>query len=172
MITPNLQQYLPLLQKLLSAIVIFLAFYVSAKLTQSIIHKMVRKTHMDQHIVINLLGTTVKISIICVGLITSFGTVGINVSALVASLGLTGFGLSFALKDTLSSAISGIMILLYRPFSVGDQIHIASHSGTVLKIDLRYVTLKTDDAQQVLVPNALVFKQSIVLLDQSKQSAL
>lgn len=56
------------------------------------------------------------------GLVTALGTAGVNVSALVTSLGLVGFALGFALKDALSNIISGILLLLYRPFSVGDVI--------------------------------------------------
>jgi small conductance mechanosensitive channel len=164
----NIHHYLPWIQKLGSAVLIFLAFYIAAKLSQSMIRKMMHSYRMEQHVVIALLATTVKISILCLGLITAFGTIGVNVSALVASLGLTGFGLSFALKDTLASAISGMMVLLYRPFSIGDHISMTTFSGKVINIDLRYITLLNADEQQVLIPNTMVFKQSIVLLQ--KQS--
>lgn len=164
----SIHHHLPWIQKLGSALLIFLAFYVAAKLSQSMIRKMMHTYRMEQHVVIGLLATTVKVGILCLGLITAFGTIGVNVSALVASLGLTGFGLSFALKDTLASAISGIMILLYRPFAIGDHISMATFSGKVIHIDLRYITLLNTDEQQVLIPNTMVFKQSIVLLQ--KQS--
>ena len=69
---------------------------------------------------------------------------GINVSALVAGLGLTGFALGFALKDTISNLLSGVLILLYRPFKIGNTIKVSGYEGDVVSIDLRYTELNSE----------------------------
>ena len=95
--------------------------------------------------------------------LTALGTVGINVSALVAGLGLTGFAVGFAFKDTLSNILSGVLILLYRPFIIGDKIKIADFEGEVISIDLRYTTLNAETGR-VLIPNSKCFTDPVTVL--------
>jgi len=109
---------------------------------------------------LKLNGRTVKIGLIIFDLVTALGTIGINVSALVAGLGLTGF----ALKDVVSNLIAGSMILLHRPFKVHDIIGVAGHEGKVINIDLRYKTIEAD-GKKVLIPNSTLFTKEISILN-------
>ena len=94
--------------------------------------------------------------------------IGINVSALVAGLGLTGFALGFALKDILSNLIAGVLILLYRPFRVNDYIMVTGLEGAVTEIDLRYTTLQKE-GQKFLIPNSVLFTNSIGLVEHREE---
>jgi small conductance mechanosensitive channel len=96
------------------------------------------------------------------GSVTALGTVGINVSALVAGLGLTGFALGFGLKDILSNLVSGILILLYRPFSIHDRISVGGMEGIVTDIDLRYTRLEKE-GKAFLIPNSMLITNTIGL---------
>jgi small-conductance mechanosensitive channel len=96
------------------------------------------------------------------GFVTALGTLGINVSALVAGLGLTGFALGFALKDTISNLLSGVLILLYRPFVMGNRIKISGYEGIVISIDLRYTELDAE-GNKVLIPNSKLFTDPITV---------
>ena len=116
----------------------------------------------SNHNVFRLLQQLVYVSLLLLGLVTALGTIGVNVAALVTSLGLAGFALGFALKDALSNLISGVMLLLYRPFQVGDEVIVTGHEGKVIAIDLRYTTLQMDD-RQVFIPNSKLFTESVVL---------
>ena len=98
-----------------------------------------------------------------IGLVTALGTLGIDVSAIVASLGLTGFAVGFALKDSISNLLSGVLILIHRPFDVGDTIKVKSFEGLVSTIDLRYTRLERD-GEKILVPNSLLFTNPISIL--------
>ena len=98
------------------------------------------------------------------GLITALGTLGVDISAMVAGLGLTGFALGFALKDILSNLISGILILLYEPFKLNDSIVIDKYEGKVVDINLRYTTI-TKEGKEVLVPNSFLFSKPIIVCD-------
>ena len=84
-------------------------------------------------------------------------------SALVAGLGLTGFALGFALKDTISNLISGVLILLYKPFKIGDRIKISGYEGIVVSIDLRYTELDAE-GNKILIPNSKLFTNPIEVL--------
>ena len=77
-----------------------------------------------------------------------------NISAIVAGLGLTGFAFGFAFKDMLSNFISGVLIFIYEPFSIGDIIQVEGKEGKVVNINLRYVTIESDN-QNILIPNSI-----------------
>lgn len=150
------------LPRLGSVIVIFLLFYLLAKIARRAIVRGARRFNLDDHLA-SLLARTSKITLIIVGFVTALGTLGINISALVAGLGLTGFALGFALKDTISNLLSGILILLYRPFKIGHTIKIAGFEGKVTSIDLRYTQLLSED-DKILIPNSKLFTDPITVV--------
>jgi small-conductance mechanosensitive channel len=116
----------------------------------------------DTNDLFDLLGRVASVSLILFGFITGLGTVGVDVSALVAGLGLTGFALGFAFRDVLSNLLAGVLILLYRPFSRGDRISVTGLEGMVTHIDLRYTNLECD-GNLVLIPNSSLFTNPIIV---------
>ncbi|MFQ5584438.1 MAG: mechanosensitive ion channel family protein, partial [Calditrichia bacterium] len=88
-------------------------------------------TDSERAQIFQLLGSTLKITVVIIGLITALGTMGIDVSAMIAGLGLTGFALGFAFKDALSNLLAGILIIFYQPFSYGDQIRVSACEGSL-----------------------------------------
>ena len=144
-------------------IVIFLVFLILAKAIKRIIIKGTERLQLDRHLIL-LLARTSSITLIIFGFITALGTLGINVSALVAGLGLTGFALGFALKDTISNLLSGVLILLYKPFVIGNRIKISGYEGIVVSIDLRYTELDTEGTK-ILIPNSKLFTDPITVFD-------
>ncbi len=145
-----------------SAILIFVAFYIISRVVKSLIIKATRRLDIDDHLIL-LLARTSKVVLILLGTITALGTLGIDVSALVAGLGLTGFALGFALKDTISNMLSGVLILLYKPFCVGDRIIIGGFEGTITTIDLRYTELDSEN-RKILIPNSKSFTDPITVI--------
>lgn len=109
-------------------------------------------------------GLMAGIILITLGFVTAFGTFGNNVSALVAGLGLTGLVLGFALKDTISNLLSGVLILLYRPFKIGDTINISGFEGNIVSIDLRYTELNCE-GNKTLIPNSKLFADPITVIN-------
>lgn len=114
--------------------------------------------------VIFLLAETAFFAVLVVAIITGLGSMGINVSALVASLGLGGFALGFALRDAISNVLAGVLLLVYRPFRTGQRIAVAGFEGIVEEINLRYTVLRTERAQQ-LIPNQLLFTNPVKVFD-------
>ena len=148
--------------RVLGVVVIIALFFIAAKVLKRIIRAASGRFELDPNIA-SLFLRTGNIVLIVFGLVTALGTLGINVSALVAGLGLTGFALGFALKDTISNFLSGVLILLYRPFCIGDRIRIAGYEGEVISIDLRYTELNAGD-HKVLIPNSKLFTEPITVL--------
>ena len=144
---------------ILLGIAIFVLFWVFSKIIQLMIKNILSSKNSDTNIS-RVLSGIIKNIIMIVGFITALGTIGINVSAIVAGLGLTGFAFGFAFKDMLSNFISGIMIFIYEPFKLGDTIEVDGKTGKVVDINLRYVTLVNDESQ-ILVPNSLSVSKSL-----------
>jgi small-conductance mechanosensitive channel len=145
-------------------LLIFVAFWLAGVLLRAFFGRLSQQADYNTAFILRLAGRITSIALIVFGAITALGTMGINVSALVAGLGLTGFALGFALKDILSNLIAGVLILLYRPFRVNDYIMVAGNEGIVTEIDLRYTTLQKE-AQIFLIPNSVLFTNSIGVIE-------
>jgi len=156
-----LNQLMAWLPKLLGAILIAAFFLVLAKVMRKVIIGGAGRLELDGNLT-TLLARIGYMALVIFGLVTALGTLGINVSALVAGLGLTGFALGFALKDTISNLLSGILILLYRPFEIGNRIRLSGYEGIVVSIDLRYTELNSA-GQKVLIPNSKLFVDPITV---------
>jgi len=149
------------LPKLAAVLFIIILFFGLAKFVKRIILKVSAKLELDPHLS-KFFAQASRVIFVLFGLVTALGTVGINVSALVAGLGLTGFALGFAFKDTISNILSGVLILLYRPFNIDDKIKVAGFEGKVMSVDLRYTILNSEEGV-VLIPNSKCFTDPVVV---------
>ena len=149
------------LPKIAAVVFIFLLFFILSKLVKRLIIKISAKLNFDPHLT-KFFAQISRVIFILLGLVTALGTVGINISALVAGLGLTGFALGFAFKDIISNILSGVLILLYRPFVTGDKIKVAGFEGEVISIDLRYTKLNSEEGL-ALIPNSKCFSDPVIV---------
>ncbi len=140
----------------------FLIFWLLSVLLEKTFRRVSGRSDPSRKDVLNLIGHISKIGLLLFGLVTALGTMGINVAALVAGLGLTGFALGFALRDALSNVLAGLLILIYRPFHRNSHISVAGFEGTVTEIDLRYTTLQ-GEGKKFLIPNSTLFTNPITL---------
>jgi small conductance mechanosensitive channel len=146
---------------LLISLAVFAAFWLGGIAAERLIRRLGHARSIDASLT-RLLGRAAKVGLLLLGAVTALGTLGLDVSALVAGLGLTGFALGFALKDIISNVLAGILVIIYKPFQPGDQIAVASLQGRVTEIDLRYTTLEAD-GKRVFVPNAMVFSNAVTV---------
>lgn len=148
------------------ALLVLIAFWLAGLLLRKVTRRIGERADIRGDVLL-LIGRTGSTFLIILGVITALGTAGVNVSALVAGLGLTGFALGFALRDALSNLLAGILILIYRPFKRHDRISVAGFEGIVVETDLRYTTLQGED-KRILIPNSTLFTNSIVLMEVKK----
>lgn len=85
-----------------------------------------------------------------------------NVTSLLAGLGIAGLTIGFALQDVAKNLIAGILLLLQRPFEIGDTIEVSEFTGTVLDVKLRTTDMRAIDGRFVMIPNADVFVNPII----------
>ncbi|MFP6620355.1 MAG: mechanosensitive ion channel domain-containing protein [Pirellulaceae bacterium] len=142
-------------------ILILAAFWILGIILMNVIRRLGRARHVDEGLA-EFLGRVAKVAALILGAITALSEMGIDVGALVAGLGLTGFAFGFAFKDIISNVLSGVLIIIYKPFQVGDQIKIKAYDGNVVSIDLRYTVLNRE-GKLLYIPNALLFTDAIIV---------
>ena len=147
--------------KIGGALLLLFVFWLASRMVRKLIIAAGAKGEVDDHVV-GLMAMTARVSLLIAGLITARGTMGVDVSALVAGLGLTGFALGFAVKDTISNVLAGVLLLVYRPFTLKDHVEVKGMKGEVEAIDLRYTKL-SHEGQTILLPNSLLFTNPITI---------
>ena len=160
----SLGQSLSLAPDIFFAILIFAGFLIVSKIICKIINKIGLGSDDFRFIIIR----TVKIILTLLGLISSLGYIGVDLTAMIAGFGLVGMALSLALKDALNNFISGVMIIFYKSIEIGDKIEIKGKTGTVTKINIRYTTLESDDKIQ-LIPNSLIFANPLTIFKKENE---
>lgn len=123
--------------------------------------KLLRGRNFDETVA-RFLETAAGIALKIVLIITLLGYVGVNLAGLAALLASAGLAVGLALQGSLSNLAGGVIILLLRPFKVGDYIEASSQGGTVLKIQIFYTHLLTGDNKEVMIPNGKLANESIV----------
>jgi small conductance mechanosensitive channel len=86
---------------------------------------------------------------------------GVQTASLLAVLGTAGLAIGLALQNTLSNVAAGLVLLVLRPFEIGDQVAVSDQSGVVLGLALFHTKLRTDDGVDIVVPNNDVLKNAI-----------
>ena len=141
---------------IMAGLAIFAAFMVAASIVRRVFRRIARRVDEDKRPLVGLAGQTARYAVVIAGVITGLGTMGIDVSALIAGLGLTGFALGYACRDALSNLLAGVLIILYQPFKPGNVVTVSGHTGRVTSVNFRYTVLDVD-GKTVLVPNSAVF---------------
>jgi small conductance mechanosensitive channel len=149
-----------LLSRLVTALIILVvAVMLSRWLSRAVRTAAGRQEHREN--ISLILSRLTRWAILVLGLTLAAEQIIPNVTSLLAGLGIAGFTLGFALQDVAKNFIAGLLILLQRPFEIGDVINVSGFTGTVLDISLRTTDLRTADGLFVTIPNGDVFVSSI-----------
>jgi small conductance mechanosensitive channel len=146
--------------RLLAAIAIFLVGRLLLRLLTARATGAMRRVGFDDTLS-RFLGNLLYIVLIVLLALAAFRTLGVETTSFVAIVGAAGLAVGLALKDSLSNFSSGVMLVFFRPFQVGDQIDAAGVSGVVESIGIFNVVLKTPDNRVINVPNSLVYAGTI-----------
>lgn len=139
-------------------IVLFAIILVAARMIGKLAARLVERALATQSVPLSHLMQAffVKLTLNLVflfGVLIALSQIGVNLGPVLAGLGIAGFIVGFALQDTLSNFASGMMILFYRPYDVGDVVEAAGVSGKVYNMNLVSTTIVTFDNQKLIVPN-------------------
>lgn len=129
---------------------IYLAFFSRTRIRKIISKK--------DEILGNFLSQVLFVCIIILSIITALGTMGVQTTSIIAVLGTAGLAIALALKDSLSSLASGIVLIVLRPFKKGDLLELGNIAGKVEAINLFHTTLRLADNKLAIFPNESVTK--------------
>lgn len=147
---------------LAGGIVILIVGWKAAGWSSRIVTQMLARTKKVDPTIRHFLGSLVRYVILGFTILAVLDRFGIQTASIIAMLGAAGLAIGLALQGTLTNIAAGIMLMLFRPFKVGDQVDAAGQSGTVKAIDLFVTEMVTDDNVQILLPNTKVWGESIV----------
>jgi small conductance mechanosensitive channel len=146
----------------LGAVFIALVGWWLARVAERLAHRaLLASSHMDRTIAV-FLSSLIRYAVLTVTLILILQVVGIQATSLVAVLGATSLAIGLALQGTLSNVAAGVMLLIFRPFKLGDSIEVAGKSGTVQNLNLFMTELASGDNVQVLIPNGQVWGTAMI----------
>ncbi len=151
---------LSIVGKLVFALIIFLIGRQLIKLVTRMFERS-RAAKTLHESAVGFISSTINITANLILVLTVVSVLGVPMSSIVALLGSAGLAIGLALQGGLSNFAGGVMILIFRPFDVGDYIVTSGVEGTVSKVSVFYTTLITPDNRRIVVPNGTVSNQTI-----------
>jgi len=149
------QNGLELAKSLVIAVLIFVIGKWLAKKLTSIVKKGMVKSKMDETLV-SFAGNFVFIILMVCVILGSLNSLGINTTSFVAILGAAGLAVGLALQGSLANFASGVLIIMFRPFKVGDAIDAAGKFGIVEQISIFTTNMRTPDNKGIIIPNGQI----------------
>ena len=156
-IMTKLFAYVP---NLIAVIILACIFWIILKLTKRMLSTAMRRIKVPEEasdIVVRFSGYFVGI----VAMLTIASQLGIKITSLIAGLGIAGLAISFAAQDTVGNVISGITLLIDRPFKKGDWISFGDLHALVTEVKLRTTVLTSFDNETIVVPNKILAQERI-----------
>ena len=133
---------------------IIVIFHYAKRMVRSALTQALSVSKVDlSELAKRMITSTISNLVMIIGLMIALSQLGISLGPLLAGLGIAGFIVGFALQDSLSNFASGVMILLYRPYDVGDLVDVGGVFGKVDKMSLVSTNITTLDNQMIMVPN-------------------
>jgi small conductance mechanosensitive channel len=147
---------LPWGTQIILALVIFIIGRMAVGIISSAVTKVMTKANLDP-ILVSFLSGILRTVMLLLVIVFSLSQLGLDTTSLVALLGAAGLAVGFALKDSLSHFAAGVMLILFRPFKVGDFVEVDGVMGSVEQITIMSTRLKSPDNKVIIVPNSNVF---------------
>jgi small conductance mechanosensitive channel len=143
------------------ALAIFILGRWIAKWITSMVRRVMTKANMDDMLV-RFLGNIVYTVLLLAVVMAALDHLGIQTTSLLAVFGAAGLAIGLALKDSLGNFSSGVMLILFRPFKVGDFIEAGGTSGVVEEVRMFATMFRTGDNREVIVPNSQIYGGTII----------
>ena len=152
---------LPWIFKIAAAIIILVIGWILTKVIVRLVEKYLIRYKVDE-ILVNFTSSLVKATLLLLVAVAALSQLGVNTTSLIALIGAAGLAIGLALQDSLKNFASGVLLIIYRPFKVGDFVEVADTQGSVEEITMFTTALKTADNREVIVPNGEIYANTIV----------
>lgn len=146
--------------RVIGAIAVLVLGWIVAKTARRYVRKILERSEIDDTLV-PFISKLVYYALLTFTVIAVLSLFGVETTSFVAVLAAAGFAVGMALQGTLSNFASGIMLLIFRPFGIGDYVEAGGSSGSVIEIGVFATTLNTPDNVRIVVPNSAIYGQTI-----------
>jgi small conductance mechanosensitive channel len=140
--------------------IVFIAMLL-ARVVGKAIERVMARSNQTSQLLGDFLVVTSRRLVLAIGVIIGLAALEVNIGPLLAVIGAAGFVIAFALQNSLGNFASGILVMLFKPFDVGDVVEIGGVLGTVKSMNLLSVLVHTPDNKAVIIPNNNVWSDSI-----------
>jgi len=142
------------------AIVVFIVGRLIAKVLVKVLEGLLVRAKVDAMLV-EFIGSIANAALLVIVIIASLDMLGVNTTSLIAMLGAAGLAVGLAVQGSLQNFASGVLLIIFRPFQVGNYIDAGGVSGTVEKITIFNTIMLTPDNREIIVPNGAVYGGTI-----------
>ncbi len=146
--------------KVLSAIIVFIVGRWVARIFSNILKRVMTRSEVDPTIV-SFVANLTYLSLLTFVVLAALGQLGIQTTSFIAIIGAAGLAIGLALQGSLANFAAGFLMIIFRPFKVGDFIEGAGVTGTVESIQIFTTELKTPDNKMIIIPNAKLTADNI-----------
>jgi small conductance mechanosensitive channel len=147
--------------KVVMALLVFLIGRWLAKVLTRALQKLMTKGQVDPMLV-SFLGNIAHAAMLAVVVLAALEQLGVNTTSALAILGAAGLAVGLALKDSLTSFAAGVMLIIFRPFKLGDFVEAGGEAGVVEDIRIFHCVFKSGDNREITMPNAQIYGGTIV----------
>jgi small conductance mechanosensitive channel len=147
--------------RVVGAIIILVVGWLASRILYTTVVRLCEKSPRIDRTVVLFLGNGVRYAALVFTFVAVLTTFGIATTSFVAVLGALGIAIGLALQGTLSNLAAGIMLVLFRPFHVGDRIETGGVSGTTRVINLFYTEIDSDDKARIVIPNGKLWGEIV-----------
>ena len=145
---------------IVGVLVLLLIAYVIASWIRKLLVRALQRAKVETTLA-RFLGSLVKWAILVMALIACLGVFGVETTSFAAVIGAAALAVGLALQGSLSNLSAGVMLLIFRPFKVGDMVSTAGQFGKIQEIGLFTTKMDTPDNRRIIVPNSAVFGATI-----------
>ena len=156
-VTTHVEPYIPLIINAVKALVFLVVGYIIANMASGFIKRRIVSNPRIDDTLGGFFSSIAKWLILTVVIIAVLQLFGFQATSLVAVLGAATLAIGLALQGTLADVSSGVMLIIFRPFKLGEYVDVGGTAGTVKDLNLFFTELATPDNVQIIVPNAKVW---------------
>jgi small conductance mechanosensitive channel len=147
--------------KVIGAIAILIIGRIVVGIVARMIKRLMRKAGVDETLTKFTVSLT-RIALMVFVILAALSTLGVQTTSFIAVIGAAGLAVGFALQGSLSNFASGVMLVIFRPFRVGDFVEAGGIAGTAEAVQIFHTVLKTPDNKKVIIPNNSITGSNII----------
>jgi small conductance mechanosensitive channel len=149
------------LNVVIAVVILIIGLWIAKRVSNGIIKMAKKYDHLDETL-FRFLASIVKFLILAVVGMAVLGRFGVETTSIVAVLGAATVAIGLALQGSLSNLAAGVMLLIFRPYKVGDFVDGGGSFGNVEEVNLFTTNLQTFDNQQIIIPNSKIWGEKII----------